>query len=100
MISTPARSMPRILAAALAAAVCATALPAGAAIKDGEAVSICRKKVEQEFGEGLRTTLVRLRTQTAYQVDLKVTGSDKGRFTAKCKVSRDGTLESFEHTAK
>ena len=91
---------PRLLAAAVACATLLTALPSAAAIKDGEAVSICRKKVEQEFGEGVRTTLVRLRTQTSYTVDLKVTGGEKGRFSAKCKVSRDGELESFEHTAK
>jgi hypothetical protein len=100
MSSASARYVSRLLAAAMACATLATALPAAAAIKDGEAVSICRKKVEQEFGEGVRTTLVRLRTQTSYTVDLKVTGSDKGRFSAKCKVSRDGELESFEHTAK
>jgi hypothetical protein len=97
---TSSRSLTRVFAAGVACALFGAAVPASAAIKDGEAVSICRKKVEQEFGEGLRTTLVRLRTQTSYQVDLKVTGGDKGRFTAKCKVSRDGTLESFEHTAK
>lgn len=89
----------RALALALACATTGFVLPAHAAIDDGDAVAICRKKVEQEFGEGVRTTLKRLRTQTSYQVDLKVSGGDKGRFVAKCKVSRDGQLESFEHTA-
>jgi hypothetical protein len=98
MISLSVRSAARALAVAAAVATFGAALPAQAAIDDGDAVSICRKEVEKQFGD-VRTTLKRLRTQSSFQVDLKVTGGDKGRFTAKCKVSRDGTLESFEHTA-
>ena len=80
MIRTPARTV----TLALALASLSTALPASAAITDGDAVSVCRKKIEQEFGADLRTKLVRLRSQTGFQVDLKVTGKDKAAFTAKC----------------
>jgi hypothetical protein len=99
MFSKPARFSAGALAIVGLASL-ATSLPASAAtINDGEAVKICRKKVEQDFGEGVRTKLVRLRSTTDYQLSLKVSGGDKGTFTAKCKVSRDGKLESFEHTA-